>query len=68
MAVKQVQLRRAQMFAAMVSQGGADAHLSSKSQSDSTQPLWFKAKGKAESKAEARKHVDLHHLDKCAGT
>lgn len=54
-AVKQVQLLRAQMFAAMVSQGGADAHLSSKLQSNSTRPLWFKAKGKAESKAEARK-------------
>lgn len=54
-AVKQVQLLRAQMFAAMMSQGGADAHLSSKLQSNSTRPLWFKAKGKAESKAEARK-------------
>jgi len=43
-AVKQVQLLRAQMFAAMMSQG--DAHLSK--QPNSTRPLWFKAKGKAE--------------------
>ena len=54
-AVKQVQLLRAQMFAAMMSQGGGgDAHLG-KLQSNSTRPLWFKAKGKAEGKAEARK-------------
>lgn len=54
-AVKQVQLLRAQMFAAMMSQGGAEAHLNSKLQPNSTRPLWFKAKGKAEGKAEARK-------------
>lgn len=52
-AVKQVQLLRAQMFAAMMSQGGAGAdahHLGSKLQPNSSRPLWFKANKKADTR------------------
>ena len=50
-AVKQVQNLRAQMLAAMVSQGETD-HLRSKTQPTSARPLWYKSKG---GKADARK-------------